>query len=95
MDPISIDANISGSSKAGASSKLKAPPAQKVQVQPTETGALMDMGKLSERVESSSAAIRPEAVERGKALLSDPNWPSESILEELAEKLVENEDFDA
>jgi hypothetical protein len=45
-------------------------------------------------VDSSSADIRPEVVERGKALLSDPNWPNDSILEGLAEKLIDNEDFD-
>ncbi|MBC8348204.1 MAG: hypothetical protein O3A82_14050 [Verrucomicrobia bacterium] len=56
---------------------------------------MTDIGKLAERVESSSVSIRLEVVERGKALLSDPNWPTDSILEGLAEKLIDNEEFDA
>ena len=95
MDPISVNANTGDSNKVGAAARLQISPAQKAQVQPTEAHALTDIGKLAERVDSSSVAIRPEVVERGKALLSDPNWPNDSIMEELAEKLVDNEDFDA
>jgi hypothetical protein len=94
MDPISVDANTVGSSKAGVVSRLQITPTPKVDIQPSETHTLTDIGKLAERVDSSSVAIRPEAVERGKALLSDPNWPNDSIIEELAEKLFDNEDFD-
>ena len=94
MDPISVDANPGGSNKVRASSRLPSSPTANVEIQPSEGHALTDVGKLAERVDSSSAAIRPEAVERGKALLSDPNWPSDSILEGLAEKLIDNEDFD-
>tara|TARA_B110000881_G_scaffold168857_1_gene152306 strand:+ start:14 stop:301 length:288 start_codon:yes stop_codon:yes gene_type:complete len=95
MDPISVDANPSGSNKLRALSRLPSSPIPNVQIQSIEGHALTDIGKLAERVESSSVAIRLEVVERGKALLSDPNWPTDSILEGLAEKLIDNEEFDA
>jgi len=95
MDPISVDANPSGSNKLRAPSRLASSPFPHVQIQSIEGHALTDIGKLAERVESSSVAIRLEVVERGKALLSDPNWPTDSILEGLAEKLIDNEEFDA
>jgi hypothetical protein len=94
MDPISVDANPGSLNKVPASSRLPATPSMKLEIQASEGHALTDLGKLAERVDSSSAAIRPEVVERGKALLSDPNWPNESILEGLSEKLIDNEDFD-
>jgi hypothetical protein len=95
MDPISVDANPSGSNKLRALSRLPSSPIPNVQIQSIEGHALTDIGKLAERVESSSVSIRLEVVERGKALLSDPNWPTDSILEGLAEKLIDNEEFDA
>ena len=95
MDPISVNANTGGSKNVGAASRLQVSPSQKAQIPPTEAHSLTDVGKLAERVDSSSVAIRPEEVERGKALLSDPNWPNDSIMEELAGKLLDNEDFDS
>ena len=95
MDPISVDANTGGPNKARGASRLLMQPTQNVQIQPTEISTLTDIGKLAERVDSSSVTIRPEAVERGKALLADPNWPNDTVLDELAGKLVDNEDFDA
>jgi hypothetical protein len=95
MDPISVDANPSGSNKLRALSRLPSSPIPNAQIQSIEGHALTDIGKLAERVESSSVSIRLEVVERGKALLSDPNWPTDSILEGLAEKLIDNEEFDA
>jgi len=95
MDPISVDANTGGPNKVRAASRLLMQPTRNVQIQPSEISTLTDVGKLAERVDSSSATIRPEAVERGKALLSDPNWPNDKVLDELAGKLVDNEDFDA
>ncbi|MBU62131.1 MAG: hypothetical protein CMI26_06480 [Opitutae bacterium] len=93
MDPISVDANTSGSSKLRAPSRLPSSPIPHAQTQSISGNALTDIGKLADRVESSSHTIRPEEVERGKALLADPNWPTDSILDGLAEKLIENEEF--
>ena len=94
MDPISVDANTGGSNKVRAASRSVMQPTPKVQIQPSEVPSLTDIGKLAERVDSSSVTIRSEVVERGKALLSDPNWPNDAVLDELAGKLVDNEDFD-
>ena len=95
MDPISVDANPSASNQLRAPSRLPSSPVTNVQIQSIEGNSLRDIGKLAERVESSSIAIRPEVVERGKALIADPNWPTDSILDGLAGKLIENEEFDA
>ena len=94
MDPISVDLNTGGSNNVRAASRVTTQPTPKVQIQPSEVRSLTDIGKLAERVDSSSATIRAEAVERGKALLADPNWPNDAVLDELAGKLVDNEDFD-
>jgi predicted transcriptional regulator len=56
---------------------------------------LTDVDSLASKVDQSGNDIRPEAIERGKALLADPNWPNDTILEGLAEKLLGTEDFSA
>jgi hypothetical protein len=94
MDPISVDAKPSGSSNLRAPSRLPSSPIPNVQAESIAGNALTDIGKLADRVKSSSNAIRPEEVERGKALLADPNWPTDLILDGLAEKLIDNEEFD-
>ena len=38
-------------------------------------------------------ALRPDAIERAKQLLSDPNWPNDGDIEKLSEKLLSIEDF--
>jgi hypothetical protein len=62
MDPISVDANPSGSNKLRALSRLPSSPIPNVQIQSIEGHALTDIGKLAERVESSSVSIRLEVV---------------------------------
>ena len=54
---------------------------------------LTDLSELTMRAANSSEEIRPDAIERAQALLSDPNWPNDSDLEGLAEKLLSTEDF--
>jgi hypothetical protein len=54
---------------------------------------LTDISDLSDRAASSTEDIRPDAVKRAQALLSDPNWPNDNDLEGLAEKLFSTEDF--
>jgi hypothetical protein len=62
---------------------------------PLETAKvrLTDISELSNRAANSTEEIRPEAIERAQALLSDPNWPNDNDLEGLAEKLFSTEDF--
>lgn len=55
---------------------------------------LTDVSALAAKVDAvGESDVRPEAVERGKALISDPNWPSDDILDKLSEKLLDHEDF--
>ena len=56
---------------------------------------LTDVNSLAAKAGDAGEDIRPDAVERGRALLADPNWPSNSALEGLAEKLLGSEDFNA
>ena len=93
MDSISVDAD-SGVSRI---SRAPSPPAQKSEAKSTPdaeaASSLTDVPALAAKVNSTAPDIRPEAVERGKALAADPNWPGDEVLDKLAEKLLEDEDF--
>ena len=95
MDSISVDAD-SGASRINRASL---PPAQKSAAKSdprAESSAnLTDVQALSTKVKSAGPDVRPEAVQRGKALVDDPNWPSDEILDKLAGKLLKDEDFDS
>ncbi|MFP6886079.1 MAG: hypothetical protein VB997_00905 [Opitutales bacterium] len=56
---------------------------------------MTDVPALATKVKSVGPDVRPEAVERGKALVADPNWPGDAVLDKLAEKLLDHEDFDS
>ncbi len=93
MDSISVDAD------SGVSRINRAPltPAQKSETK-TDNGAeastnLTDVQALAAKVDSTGPEVRPEVVERGKALASTPNWPDDDVLDKLAEKLIDSEDF--
>lgn len=55
--------------------------------------SLTDLSSLADRAANSSSEIRPEAIERAKLLMSDPNWPHDSDIDKLANKLLNSEDF--
>ena len=54
---------------------------------------LTDLTDLAQRADLSGEDIRPEAIKRAQELLSNPNWPNDSDLEGLSEKLLPTEDF--
>lgn len=54
---------------------------------------LSDLDAVGHKASKAGSEIRPEAVERGKALLADPNWPNDKTLEGLAERLLSTDDF--
>tara|TARA_B100000959_G_scaffold136255_1_gene143200 strand:+ start:400 stop:687 length:288 start_codon:yes stop_codon:yes gene_type:complete len=93
MDSISVDADSGVSrinrtpSQPARKSGDKATPASE------DAAKLTDVSSLAAKAATSSPDIRPEVVERGKALVADPNWPGDNVLDGLAEKLLENEDF--
>ena len=55
--------------------------------------SLTDLSELADRVANSSNEIRPEAVENAMRLMNDPNWPNDSDIDKLADKLLKIEDF--
>ncbi len=54
---------------------------------------LTDLSSLAQRAESSGSDIRPDAIKRAQELLSNPNWPNDSDLNGLSEKLLSTDDF--
>jgi hypothetical protein len=52
-----------------------------------------DLSSLAQRANASGEDIRPDAIKRAQELLSNPNWPNDSDLEGLSEKLLSTEDF--
>ena len=60
---------------------------------PATDASLTDVGKIADRASRAGEEIRPEAIERAKALLANPNWPNDEALEGLAEKLLSSDDF--
>jgi hypothetical protein len=73
------------------------PPAQKTSSGTLELAStkvrLTDINSLATKAGGAGQDIRSDAVERGRALLADPNWPNDSVLEGLAERLLNTEDF--
>ena len=59
----------------------------------TNNVQLTDISELADRASKSGDDIRPEAVERAKRLLSDPDWLNDTTLEKLADKILSTEDF--
>ena len=54
--------------------------------------SLTDLSSLTNEA-MKGEALRPDAIERAKQLLSDPNWPNDGDIEKLSEKLLSIEDF--
>jgi len=60
---------------------------------PATNANLTDIGKIADQASQAGAEIRPEAIQRAKSLLADPNWPNDTVIEKLAEKLLSTDDF--
>tara|TARA_B100000902_G_scaffold93764_1_gene96826 strand:- start:378 stop:662 length:285 start_codon:yes stop_codon:yes gene_type:complete len=75
--------------RSGDASSSVPAPASEV---PTDA-KLTDLSKIADRASQSGDEVRPEAIERAKALLADPNWPNDTAIEGLAEKLLSSGDF--
>ena len=93
MESISSNANPSASKVVRSSERIVSRAKGESKPEEMNSTKLMDFNGLAERVDSSESTIRQEAVERGKALISDPSWPNDSLLDGLAETLLEEEDF--
>ena len=54
---------------------------------------LTDISKIADQASLAGEEVRPEAIQRAKSLLADPNWPNDAAIEGLAEKLLSTDDF--
>jgi len=54
---------------------------------------LTDLSQIADQAIRAGDDVRPEAIERAKALLANPNWPNDAAIEGLAEKLLSTDDF--
>jgi hypothetical protein len=54
---------------------------------------LTDISKIADQASRAGDEVRPEAIERAKSLLADPNWPNDAAIEGLADKLLSTDDF--
>ena len=70
------------------------PPADAANSSDAATKAkLTDIGKIADQASRTGSEVRPEAIERAKSLLADPNWPNDAVIEGLAERLLSTDDF--
>jgi hypothetical protein len=70
------------------------PPKDTASVSDTATKAkLTDISKIADQASRAGEEVRPEAIQRAKSLLADPNWPNDAAIEGLAEKLLSTDDF--
>ena len=51
------------------------------------------VSELAKRAAASGPDLRADEIERAKHLVADPNYPSDEILEELADRLLRSDDF--
>ena len=58
----------------------------------TSSNQITDLSALAQKA-ASGPDIRADEVERGKKLIADPNYPSDALLEQLAEGLLKTDDF--
>ena len=49
--------------------------------------------ELAQKAAASGPDLRADEIERAKRLVADPNYPSDDILEKLADGLIQSEDF--
>ena len=59
---------------------------------PPPAGQVSSLSALAKKA-ASGPDLRADAIERGKRLVADPNYPSDKILEDLAEGLLGSDDF--
>tara|TARA_B100001093_G_scaffold369576_1_gene354540 strand:+ start:403 stop:684 length:282 start_codon:yes stop_codon:yes gene_type:complete len=53
----------------------------------------VNTNEIGIRADQSGEDIRPEAIARAQALMSDPNWLSDDALGALANKLISSEEL--
>jgi hypothetical protein len=61
-----------------------------VSTQPGESAMPFENTQALEQTLKETSNVRPEVVTRAAALLSDPNWPSDESLNNVANVLAQN-----
>ena len=62
----------------------------------SEDGAkvsITSISDLAQKADESGEDVRPEVIERAKALLDDPSWLSDDNIDAMVEKVMKVEDF--
>ena len=94
MDPISNRTDSSVSVRQNP--VVPTPSSAASQASPDSTKAssnqITDLYALAQKA-ASGPDVRADEVERGKRLVADPNYPSDALLEKLAEGLLNSDDF--
>jgi len=83
-DSMEINTNLSTKGVNGAATPPRSTPAPNM---PTDRVSLTSSSALEQALESSPAS-RPEMVERAKALIANPNYPSSDVLSAVSRHLA-------
>jgi hypothetical protein len=79
-----INTNLSPNGVNGAATPPRSAPAPNM---PTDRVSLTNSSALEQALDSSPAS-RPDMVERAKALIADPNYPSSATLSAVSRQLA-------
>lgn len=79
-----INSNLSTNGVNGAATSARSTPAPNM---PTDRVSLTNSSALEQALNSSPAS-RPDMVERAKALIADPNYPSSDVISAVSRQMA-------
>ena len=94
MDPITNRTDPTVSTRQDSPTPARPPDASVESEEATNTSLnqITDLSSIAQKA-SAGPDLRVDEVERGKRLVADPNYPSDDLLEKLAEGLLKTDDF--
>ena len=94
MDPITNRTDPTVSARQDSPAPARAPDASAASEDATNASLnqITDLSSIAQKA-SAGPDLRADEVERGKRLVADPNYPSDDLLEKLAEGLLGTDDF--
>ena len=94
MDPITNRTDPSVSARQNSLVPARSADASQASRDATKTSSnqITDLSALAQKA-ASGPDVRADEVERGKKLIADANYPSDDLLENLAEGLLKTDDF--
>ena len=81
---VEFNAGLTGNTPVGQS------PVRREPAQSAASAMSFDNTQALEQTLKETPTVRPEAVNRAAALLSDPNYPSDEVLDRAATALAQN-----